>query len=257
MKPRGLAEILKRMKRPRRGLEYVWIKTIARADGQIERSAYTHWVGFTGATPRLEIREASIMRPSWCIARYKELSIPYVVVSDHPELVVYLHVGGTALVEKNLAKEHFASVVLPRRCTFDGPLGFKSVAHQPPESFFRSPRPKLRMKILKRDQYRCRICGRRPADYTDVELHVHHIRPWGNGGLTEEQNLVTLCHSCHNGLSPHEEHSLFDLIGRRIPTMNEYLRETLEGMQRYQQIMAQHRTAAPYKQPLKKRRVAN
>ncbi|MGA9897154.1 MAG: hypothetical protein WBQ09_03565, partial [Terriglobales bacterium] len=114
MKPRGLAEILKGMKRPRRGLEYVWIRTIARRDGQIEHSAYTHWVGFTETSPRLEIREASVMRPSWCINKWKELSIPYVVVSDTSELLIYLHVGGNALVEKRLAEEHFADVVLPQ-----------------------------------------------------------------------------------------------------------------------------------------------
>jgi hypothetical protein len=45
-----------------------------------------------------------------------------------------------------------------------------------------------------------------------VELHVHHIRPWAKGGLTEEDNLITLCKTCHDGLDPHHDPSLFDLI---------------------------------------------
>jgi len=67
------------------------------------------------------------------------------------------------------------------------------------------------MQIVQRDLYRCRICGRRPADYVDLELHVHHIRPFARDGLTIEENLITLCHTCHAGLDPHFRPQLFDL----------------------------------------------
>jgi hypothetical protein len=30
------------------------------------------------------------------------------------------------------------------------------------------------MDVLRRDDFRCQICGRRAADYVDIELHVHH-----------------------------------------------------------------------------------
>lgn len=35
---------------------------------------------------------------------------------------------------------------------------------------------------------------------------------WKNGGLTEDDNLITLCHTCHKGLDPHEDFDLFELI---------------------------------------------
>jgi hypothetical protein len=76
------------------------------------------------------------------------------------------------------------------------------------------PGRKPRMRVLKRDGYRCRICGRSPDDY-DVVLHVHHIRPWGGGysGMTEEDNLITLCDTCHDGLEPHSDVALYSRIG--------------------------------------------
>jgi hypothetical protein len=69
------------------------------------------------------------------------------------------------------------------------------------------------MRIFKRDNFRCRLCGRRADDHVDVELHVHHIRPWADGGVTYLDNLITLCHTCHKGLEPHGDLSLFDLLG--------------------------------------------
>jgi hypothetical protein len=239
MQKPSLQTVFKRMKRPVEGMDYYFIETIAQPDGKIVRSTYTHWVGFTDSSPMREIREGSIVHPERFITGWRKMLMPYVVVSTPPEMFIYFHVGGCALVEKTLAKEFFANVILPAECAPDVPLGFKSVIDLPRESFFHAPRPKLRMRVLKRDDYRCRICGRRPADYTDVELHVHHIRPWATGGLTEEQNLVTLCHSCHNGLSPHEERGLFELIGKGILVGDAYVRASLKGMLRYQRLKAE------------------
>lgn len=55
---------------------------------------------------------------------------------------------------------------------------------------------KLRYKILKRDNFMCVICGRRPPD---VELCVDHIEPVAKGGSNSESNLRTLCTDCNLG----------------------------------------------------------
>jgi hypothetical protein len=60
--------------------------------------------------------------------------------------------------------------------------------------------------------YRCMICGQRPADDVNIQLHAHHIRPYGKSGVTIEKNLISLCHTCHAGLEPHYEYTLFELI---------------------------------------------
>lgn len=59
--------------------------------------------------------------------------------------------------------------------------------------------PKLRYKILKRDKFRCTICGRSQND--GAKLHVDHIKPVSKGGKTEENNLRTLCDICNLGKS--------------------------------------------------------
>jgi predicted restriction endonuclease len=99
-----------------------------------------------------------------------------------------------------------------------------------------APTRKMRMTIIKRDGYKCRACGRTPANDVDIELHVHHIFPWGQGGVTEEENLITLCDTCHDGLEPHFDFDLFSLIG--IDPITERLRRDkaryVEGVKNYQ-----------------------
>lgn len=57
----------------------------------------------------------------------------------------------------------------------------------------------LRYDILKRDNFRCRLCGASSKD--DVQLHVDHIHPVSKGGKTTPANLQTLCDRCNRGKS--------------------------------------------------------
>ena len=55
----------------------------------------------------------------------------------------------------------------------------------------------LRYDIMKRDGFRCQLCGRSQAD--GVKLHVDHIKPVSKGGKTIPSNLRTLCEQCNLG----------------------------------------------------------
>lgn len=57
--------------------------------------------------------------------------------------------------------------------------------------------PSVRFAIMKRDGYRCRICGRSAAD--GVELEIDHIVPVSKGGQSTPDNLWTLCFDCNRG----------------------------------------------------------
>lgn len=57
--------------------------------------------------------------------------------------------------------------------------------------------PSLRHKVLKRDGYRCCHCGASASD--GAKLEVDHIIPVSKGGLTELDNLQTLCLECNRG----------------------------------------------------------
>lgn len=70
---------------------------------------------------------------------------------------------------------------------------------------FRTPVPKrLRFKIMRRDGYKCRLCGMAADD--GVKLHIDHIVPVAKGGKTKETNLWTLCQPCNSGKSDSDLH---------------------------------------------------
>jgi 5-methylcytosine-specific restriction endonuclease McrA len=57
----------------------------------------------------------------------------------------------------------------------------------------------LRYDILRRDEYRCCICGVCASE--GAKLHVDHIMPIAKGGKTVPDNLQTLCDRCNLGKS--------------------------------------------------------
>lgn len=54
----------------------------------------------------------------------------------------------------------------------------------------------IRYDVLKRDNYKCKICGK---SGDESKLTVDHILPVAKGGKTEMSNLQTLCHDCNAG----------------------------------------------------------
>jgi hypothetical protein len=62
----------------------------------------------------------------------------------------------------------------------------------------------LRYAVLKRDRFRCVICGRAPATHSDCVLHVDHIMPWSKGGRTVVDNLRSTCSDCNLGKGDRE-----------------------------------------------------
>jgi 5-methylcytosine-specific restriction endonuclease McrA len=50
---------------------------------------------------------------------------------------------------------------------------------------------RLRKQVLRRDGWRCQICGSRS------NLEVHHKQFRSKGGDDSENNLITLCGRCH------------------------------------------------------------
>ena len=57
----------------------------------------------------------------------------------------------------------------------------------------------LRYTVLKRDNFKCVLCGTSPALTSGIQLHVDHILPFSKGGRTEIANLQTLCEGCNLG----------------------------------------------------------
>jgi 5-methylcytosine-specific restriction endonuclease McrA len=60
---------------------------------------------------------------------------------------------------------------------------------------------RLRFVVMRRDNFKCKNCGRSPATDPTIILHVDHIKAWANGGETVLENLQTLCSKCNIGKS--------------------------------------------------------
>jgi len=60
---------------------------------------------------------------------------------------------------------------------------------------------RLRFIVMRRDNFKCKNCGRSPATDPTIILHVDHIKAWANGGETVLENLQMLCSKCNIGKS--------------------------------------------------------
>jgi predicted restriction endonuclease len=75
---------------------------------------------------------------------------------------------------------------------FEPPLQEKEIKRQP-------IKPSLRFEILKRDGYRCQMCGVTAKD--GATLEIDHITPVSKGGSNDADNLQVLCRDCNIGKS--------------------------------------------------------
>lgn len=63
--------------------------------------------------------------------------------------------------------------------------------------------------VLNRDNYTCQCCR---GKHKDSKLEVHHVIFRSNGGSDEQENLITLCHTCHKAL--HDDKLNISLTGK-------------------------------------------
>jgi len=122
---------------------------------------------------------------------YAEMIIPFSKYSS----TAYRHFFGSwtnALLEfqKYLDKEEIATSDTIKNRESSSPRSHKTQ---------RSVNWRLRFKVMQRDNFSCRYCGRSPAKNPEIELHVDHVVPWSKGGETVIENLQTLCSVCNLG----------------------------------------------------------
>jgi 5-methylcytosine-specific restriction endonuclease McrA len=81
--------------------------------------------------------------------------------------------------------------------------GVKSLKFEPTKKHktTRTVNWRLRFSVMRRDDFKCKICGASPAIKPGTILHVDHIKAWDKGGETIMENLQTLCDRCNIGKS--------------------------------------------------------
>lgn len=225
-----------------KGVTYFAITTGSNDGENWWSETQTYWVGFADDERRVELRQIRAVYPDKMARYWKDFWQPFSVVNDDQDYVRWMLGGGHALITEAQTREHLPNELKPRPCVIEGSIGFTDLKQLPKSIFTKAPTPKLRMKVLKRDQYRCMICGQRPAEDVNIQLQAHHIRPFAKRGITTEKNLITLCHTCHAGLEPHYEWNLFELLEKKFghgenELKRRELKEHVESVERYRCMM--------------------
>lgn len=82
--------------------------------------------------------------------------------------------------------------------------------------------------VFRRDNYRCRYCGR-----DDVPLTVDHVIIWEEGGPSIEDNLLSSCRKCNKtrGRTPYEEwlkHPYYKRVSRSLTALQREVNDQLQ-----------------------------
>lgn len=104
---------------------------------------------------------------------------------------LYVSPGGNSTIEANITLDlrnlsdyiEYLSGVIKFRKSVEGQRALMT--------------PKLREYIKKRDNYTCQHCGLSVKDEPNLLLEIDHIIPLSKGGLTNTDNLQTLCWRCN------------------------------------------------------------
>ena len=202
----------------------------------------TQFVG-DGSKPMWERRAASPVNAENMRHLWNDIGQRSIVVNSERAFIFFMRAGGNAVVAETIFKERFGKLLEPVECV-PGRLGesVRSRATATPAQLQHAPSRKVRMEVLKRDEFRCKACGQRPSEDVNVALHVHDVRPFGQGGLTEMHNLLTLCQTCHTGLDPHFEFQLLSMVpdGLALPDLQLDDEGTAftDGVRRYREVVA-------------------
>jgi hypothetical protein len=175
--------------------DYYAITLTASIRRQPEWSMYSHFVGPSARQRGWEKRKASIVDPARMVALWEGLGQSWLVVDDLPALGLWARLGGNALVEAALADEHLPRVVATREVAPNGTTGFLNADSLTKGQLARRLPRAARDQVFERDDHTCRRCGRANSE---VRLTRHHVLARTFGGLTQVNNLVTLCDDCHD-----------------------------------------------------------
>jgi hypothetical protein len=188
---------------------YYQFSLFADEEGKFIYSIFSNWGGWSDENLAHEVREPSLVNPTATIELFQEIGEPVFIVNNYHDLFIHLSLlGGNSIIEKSLADRYMGKIFQPSVSVSTYDKGFININSIPSAMLKRAPNPKLRMRVFKRDNMRCKICGSSPSDNEHVTLHAHHIIPFSTGGLTDDKNLITLCHTCHSGLDPHFDYGL-------------------------------------------------
>jgi hypothetical protein len=183
----------------------------------------------------VEWRRASFVGPEKLEQLWGVLGEESIRVVDEGSLLEFLALGGHGLIHEAVAKTHLPWLLGSRQCLrYDSSSCYVALEPLPAGADERFARGATRERVMARDEFRCAACGRGTEDGLDVKLHVHHITEASESGLTIDQNLITLCETCHDAIDPMSwrwRDEMYEKIARR--DARHHRRLHAEGVARY------------------------
>lgn len=201
--------------------------TLHKSTGEVIIEFFTRWAGFPdGKKPGdgIELRRAVPVDPENYSKIWDYLDQGWITVNSLDGLAMFMSLGGNAFIAEDIARQFFAVDLEPHACVQSNSAGFLHFNPNAREVKKHRPTPNQRKRILKRDNYRCKRCGREFPEDDTIGLHIHHIKPFSQGGLTIDENLISLCYKCHGRLRPHSQPELF--LGPGSPAKTQREKET-------------------------------
>ena len=222
--------------------EYYTLTLLSDENGRTFKTTQTYFKGWADGKPGAELRAPSVVGAHHMINSWKLLGqSPAVVINNTEQFWIYMaYFGGNALIERTVAEAKMPEFFRASRAVNLGPgAGFSSSDEDLKAASRRFPAPRSRMDVLRRDKYRCRLCGRSVEDALDLRLHTHHIREYASGGPTLPWNLITLCQTCHEGLDVPEQQALYAKIDDLHDRLNNLNAEYWSGVRLYREQMSE------------------
>lgn len=94
---------------------------------------------------------------------------------------------------------------------------------------------KIRLQVLKRDNFTCKSCGKSPAFHPElqidvIKLEIDHFNPHSKGGSNNLDNLQTLCIQCNRGKGNDENLNI--TIKNKIDILLDYINPEINKLLR-------------------------
>lgn len=157
-----------------------------------------------------ERREPDAIKTNVMANALEELGYFLYIITRQEHFKYWLNKYGWAIVSKEFCRSNMAEWLTPKYCLKTSHKTFWDATLLTNDTN-KHPIPKgLQRKIRNRDGNACKLCGIKSSD--DRSLTGHHIRPFSKGGMTAEDNLLTLCRSCNENIGDEYLPKLYEFI---------------------------------------------
>ncbi len=224
-----------------KGEKYYHVILKPLSNGGVGWQWQSKYVGHTKKTSNLPAREKRRIcevHPENMRTALRSLGEPPMTINSISDFLTFSFMGGHGIIRKTLFEQ-----CIPEYCDAKTSVisytdaGYMDVDSKPRDVVrHRKAQGETREAVLVRDKYQCKLCGKALPDASQ-DRQVHHIDPWNHGGLTEVNNLITLCTSCHLSLGDEVHIWLYERIGLELYSTTPFCTSTyFEDMVKVNQI---------------------